>query len=195
MPDALRLVVGLRNPGQAYAETRHNAGAWFVERLALAHGIRLAPDRNFNGLVGMGQIGGKQIRLFLPGSYMNLSGQPVATLARYFKMEPREILVAHDELDLDPGIIRLKTGGGHGGHNGLRSIIQQLGQQSDFHRLRIGIGHPGDKSAVTDYVLGRPSVSDRQRIDAAIDEAIRLSDDLVNGEFNRVMNTLHAFKG
>lgn len=139
---AIKLIVGLGNPGAEYEQTRHNAGALFVERIAAAQGVNLVADRKYFGLTGRYSHQGQDVRLLIPTTYMNRSGQAVAALAGFFRIKPEEILVAHDELDLPPGVAKLKQGGGHGGHNGLRDIIAQLGNQNTFYRLRLGIGHP-----------------------------------------------------
>ena len=151
----IRLVVGLGNPGKDYSSTRHNAGFWWVENLASIRHAQLKPENKFYGLAGRTTQGGNELWLLEPQTYMNASGRAVAALARFYKITPEEILVVHDELDLPPGEVKLKKGGGHGGHNGLRDIISQLGT-TDFWRLRLGIGHPGDKAAVVDYVLNAP---------------------------------------
>ncbi|MDP2226754.1 MAG: aminoacyl-tRNA hydrolase [Moraxellaceae bacterium] len=190
----LRLIVGLGNPGPEYAATRHNAGQWFVERLAEKYGIRLSADPKYAGLCGRGSVQGQDLRLLVPTTFMNRSGQAVAAVATFFKVLPAEILVAHDELDLPPGTIRLKSGGGHGGHNGLRDIIPALGNQNGFHRLRIGIGHPGDASKVSGYVLGKAPVAEQEKLEAALDAALALSDDMVSGDMARAMNKLNGFK-
>ena len=191
---ALRLIVGLANPGPQYAETRHNAGAWYVERLADRLGVRLAMDSKVFGFIGRASLGGSDVRLLVPTTYMNRSGQAIAAVAGFYKIIPTEILVAHDELDLPPGQIRLKTGGGHGGHNGLRDTISALGNQNGFHRLRVGIGHPGDKSQVTGFVLGKAPRSEQDLIDRALDEALRHTDTLMAGDLARVMNPLNGFQ-
>lgn len=191
---ALRLIVGLANPGPQYAETRHNAGAWYVERLADRLGVRLAIDSKAFGFLGRVSVGGTDVRLLVPTTFMNRSGQAIAAVAGFYKITPAEILVAHDELDLPPGQIRLKTGGGHGGHNGLRDTISALGNQNGFHRLRVGIGHPGDKSQVTGFVLGKAPRSEQDLIDRALDEALRHTDTLMAGDLARVMNPLNGFQ-
>ena len=191
---ALRLIVGLANPGPQYAETRHNAGAWFVERLAERLGARLAPDAKAFGLSARASVNGQDVRLLVPTTYMNRSGQSIGAVAGFYKITPAEILVAHDELDLSPGQIRLKTGGGHGGHNGLRDTISALGNQNGFHRLRVGIGHPGSSALVTGFVLGKAPRSEQDLIDQAVDEALRHTDALLAGELARVMNQLNGFK-
>jgi PTH1 family peptidyl-tRNA hydrolase len=195
MADPIRLIVGLGNPGAEYEQTRHNAGAWLVERLARQEGISLSPDKKFFGLSGKGRIAGPECFLLLPTTFMNRSGQSVAALANFYKIKPNEILVAHDELDMPAGVAKFKTGGGHGGQNGLRDIIAQLGNQKDFHRLRVGIGHPGDKSLVTGHVLGRASKAEQQSIDHVIDEAICVLPDAISGDLAKAMNRLHSFKG
>lgn len=191
---ALRLIVGLANPGAQYAETRHNAGAWFVQRLAEQLGATLTADSKSFGLTARVSHQGEDVRLLIPTTFMNRSGQAVAAVAGFFKIAPAEILIAHDELDLGPGQIRLKTGGGHGGHNGLRDTIASLGNQNGFHRLRVGIGHPGDSALVSGFVLGKAPRSEQDLMDKAIDEALRHRDALMAGELARVMNTLNGFR-
>lgn len=191
---ALKLIVGLGNPGPEYAATRHNAGQWFVEALARKYAIRLNPEPKYSGLVGRGTVQGKDIRLLIPTTFMNLSGNAVGALALFFKIMPDEILVAHDELDLLPGTVRLKTGGGHGGHNGLRDIIRALANHNGFHRLRIGIGHPGAAKDVSNFVLGKAPSSEQALIERAVDEAVSLSDDMVAGKLAQAMNKLNGFK-
>ena len=195
MTDAIRLIAGLGNPGAEYEHTRHNAGFWVVEQLAKREGISLSPDKKFHGLTGKGRIGGQEVHLLLPMTFMNKSGLSVGALASFYRITPAEILVVHDELDLPPGTARFKTGGGHGGQNGLRDIISSLGNNKDFHRLRIGIGHPGDKSRVTGHVLGRASKAEQQSIDAVIDEALYVLPDAIRGDMAKAMNRLHSFKG
>ena len=145
----IKLIVGLGNPGPQYEQTRHNAGAWYVNALAHDYSIPLQLETKFFGHVGRGMIGNSDCRLLIPNTFMNLSGKAVGALATFYKILPDEILVAHDELDIDPGTVKLKQSGGHGGHNGLRDIISALANNRDFYRLRIGIGHPGNKSQVT----------------------------------------------
>ncbi len=191
---AIRLIVGLANPGPQYADTRHNAGAWFVERLCRQLGCQLTPDAKSFGHIARCNVGDSDVRLLIPNTYMNRSGQAVAAIAGFYKISPDEILVAHDELDLLPGQIRLKTGGGHGGHNGLRDTIACLGNQNTFHRLRIGIGHPGDKSQVSNFVLGKAPSAESALTDQAIDEALRHREALISGDLPRVMNQLNGFQ-
>ncbi len=195
MADPIRLIAGLGNPGAEYEQTRHNAGFWVVEQLARREGIHLSADKKFHGLTGKGRIGGHECHLLLPMTFMNKSGLAVAALANFYRIKPSEILVVHDELDLPPGTARFKTGGGHGGQNGLRDIISALGNNKDFHRLRIGIGHPGDKSRVTGHVLGRASKAEQQNIDNVIDEALYVLPDAIGGDMAKAMNRLHSFKG
>lgn len=190
----LHLIVGLGNPGPEYEQTRHNAGAWFVSQLAADHGIRLVSEPKFHGLTGRGNIAGQEVRLLIPTTFMNRSGMAVGAMATFFKIPPASILVAHDELDLLPGQIRLKTGGGHGGHNGLRDMITCLGNHNGFHRLRIGIGHPGEARQVSGFVLGKAPSSEQDKIDAAILEALRHVETLVKGDIAKAMNQLNGFK-
>jgi len=177
---APRLIVGLGNPGRDYEETRHNAGFWFCARLARAWGIPLAHESRFHGIVGRSA---GNIWMLLPQTFMNRSGQAVGALARFHRIEPGEILVVHDELDIPPGQLRLKFGGGMGGHNGLKDITSHLGTQ-DYWRLRIGIGHPGDRNEVVNYVLKQPRREEQGEIDAAIDRALDLMPLIEKGEWN-----------
>ncbi len=185
------LIAGLGNPGADYAATRHNAGFWFVDALAAAHGASLRAEAKFHGELGRAAVGGRDVWLLKPTTFMNHSGQAVAAVARYYKLAPEQILVAHDDLDLPVGTARLKRGGGHGGHNGLRDIINHLGSR-DFLRLRLGIHHPGDSKAVVDYVLGRPSAADREAIEDAIARALDVMPLVVSGDLERAMNRLHS---
>jgi PTH1 family peptidyl-tRNA hydrolase len=182
--------VGLGNPGDEYRGTRHNAGADFVRELARQFSVNLQPDNRFFGLTGRLQHSSMDIRLLIPTTYMNRSGQSVAALARFFKIEPAGILVAHDELDFEPGTARFKNGGGHGGHNGLRDISKAIGDA--YLRLRIGIGHPGSARDVSDYVLSRPSQRDRELIDRSIEDASRALPLLVAGDWARATHQLHS---
>jgi PTH1 family peptidyl-tRNA hydrolase len=191
---AIQLIVGLGNPGPEYDQTRHNAGALFVERLADLKGARLALDKKYFGLVGKFTHQGQDVRLLIPTTYMNRSGQAVAALARFFRIEPDAILVAHDELDMPPGVARLKKGGGHGGHNGLRDIIAQLGNNNGFHRLRLGIGHPGHASLVSGYVLSRAPRSEQELLDRSIDNALEVVPEILAGDWTKAMQTLHSKK-
>nr|WP_245399738.1 aminoacyl-tRNA hydrolase [Atopomonas sediminilitoris] len=188
------MIVGLGNPGVEYEQTRHNAGAWFVERVAAAEGISLTADRKYFGLTGRFNHQGQDVRLLIPTTFMNRSGQSVAALAGFFRIPVESILVAHDELDMPPGVAKLKQGGGHGGHNGLRDIIAQMGNQNSFQRLRIGIGHPGDSKLVSNYVLGRAPRNEQERIEASIDNSLAILPLLLNGDSKTAMSRLHSQK-
>ena len=185
---APRLIVGLGNPGAEYTDTRHNAGAWLCERLAGALGASLRREARFHGLAGRTR---GQTWLLLPQTYMNLSGQSVAALARFHRIPPAEILVLHDELDLPPGALRLKFGGGLGGHNGLKDIAAHFGTQ-DFWRLRIGIGHPGDRNEVAAYVLKKPSGEDRILIEVALDRALEHWDLIERGDLPAALQKINT---
>ena len=191
---AIQLIVGLGNPGPEYEQTRHNAGALFVEELARKLGVNLAADRKYFGLVGKFSHQGRDVRLLIPTTYMNRSGQSVAALANFFRIPPAAILVAHDELDMPPGTAKLKLGGGHGGHNGLRDIIAQLGNQNSFYRLRLGIGHPGDKNLVSGFVLGRAPRSEQEKLEASIDFALGVLPEMLAGDWTKAMQKLHSQK-
>lgn len=188
----ISLIVGLGNPGSEYAQTRHNAGFWFIEQLANKYGIALKNDPKFHGISGRGNIEGHDVRLLLPTTFMNRSGQSVVPFAKFYQIAPEAILIAHDELDMNPGVIRLKTGGGHGGHNGLRDIVPHIGP--NFHRLRIGIGHPGSKERVSGHVLGKAPSSEQSLMDAAIDHALSKVKLLVQGQVPQAMNQINAYK-
>ena len=189
---AIRLIVGLGNPGTQYEGTRHNAGAFFVRLLAKRHGLSLNPDRNALGDSARGVIAGHDLRLLVPETYMNESGRSVATMSRYYRIEPDEILIAHDELDIPAGESRFKHDGGHGGHNGLRDIIPALGGHRDFWRLRIGIGHPGSAKKVSAWVLSKASTADQVSIEASIEAAISALPLLLDGEDVKAMTALHS---
>ncbi|HWV10217.1 MULTISPECIES: aminoacyl-tRNA hydrolase [unclassified Pseudomonas] len=191
---AVQLIVGLGNPGPEYDQTRHNAGALFVERLADSQRVNLSVDRKYFGLVGKFNHQGREVRLLIPTTFMNRSGQSVAALANFFKLKPEEILVAHDELDMPPGVAKLKQGGGHGGHNGLRDIIAQLGNQNNFYRLRLGIGHPGHSSMVSNFVLGRAPRSEQELLDTSIDFALGVLPEMLAGDWSKAMHKLHSQK-
>ncbi|MDF1795627.1 MAG: aminoacyl-tRNA hydrolase [Coxiellaceae bacterium] len=192
MAGKLKLIVGLGNPGPEYAHTRHNVGAWLVDQLANDYNATLKKETKFHGFVAQTQIGNSACRLLIPTTYMNDSGLAVASIAQFYKIAPQEILVAHDELDFDAGDIRLKAGGGHGGHNGLRDIISRLGNQKDFYRVRIGIGHPGDRNRVTGYVLHKPTASEERKIISGIETVNAWMPDLMHGEFEKAMHALHS---
>ncbi|MCK0743849.1 aminoacyl-tRNA hydrolase [Chromohalobacter nigrandesensis] len=190
----VKAIIGLGNPGSEYDATRHNAGAWVVEALARDSLTPLRNERKFLGQYAKVHYAGHELHLLVPSTYMNLSGKAVAALCQFFKLSPDELLVAHDELDLEPGAARYKHGGGHGGHNGLRDIASALGNDKSFHRLRVGIGHPGSAKQVTHYVLGRPGKVERTAIDAVIDECLRTLPDAADGDWASAMNRLHSFK-
>nr|WP_208610432.1 aminoacyl-tRNA hydrolase [Gilliamella bombi] len=194
MMTTIKLIVGLANPGNEYAATRHNAGAWFVEQLAERYNQSLKNEQKFFGYTSRINISGHDVRLLVPTTFMNLSGKAVQAMVTFYQIKPEEILVAHDELDLNPGIAKLKFGGSHGGHNGLKDIASKLGNNLNFYRLRIGIGHPGDKNKVVGYVLNKPSKPEQELIDKAIDESLRCTDILLSDGIDVAMNKLHAFK-
>ncbi|GAA6185135.1 MULTISPECIES: aminoacyl-tRNA hydrolase [Alteromonadaceae] len=189
----IQLIVGLGNPGPEYQNTRHNAGTWFVEALAKQFGCTLKLENKFFGYTGRITYAGQDIRLLIPTTYMNKSGQAVSALSSFYRIPPENMLVAFDELDLPPGIVKFKVGGSSS-QNGIRDIVSKLGNFKDFLRLRIGIGHPGDKSRVTGHVLGKASKQDQEKIDAAIDEALRCTEILLKDDLKKAMNRLHSFK-
>ena len=192
MDNPLKLIVGLGNPGAQYAHTRHNAGEDFVEALARSFNTTLKPQSKYFGRVGEAVIGTQKVWLLIPETFMNRSGNSVGALAGFYKIAPENILVAYDELDLAPGVAKLKFGGGHGGHNGMRDCIRCLANSRDFYRLRIGIGHPGDASQVTNYVLGRPQTDDKIAIEQSTAAALAVMPTACKGEWNDAMKTLHT---
>lgn len=185
----LRLIVGLGNPGADYSETRHNAGFWFCERLARELGVTLSRESRFHGMAANARA--ENIWLLQPQTFMNRSGQSVAALLRFYRIEPAQMLVVHDELDLPPGQMRLKFGGGLGGHNGLKDITSHLGTQ-DYWRLRVGIGHPGDKNEVANYVLKPPRREEFEEIDAALDRALLAWPLLARADFNAATQKINS---
>ncbi len=187
---AIRLVLGLGNPGARYAETRHNAGFWLVSLLAERANVRFRPASRFQGEVADCEIGGHRCLLVKPATFMNRSGLTAAALAHYYRYCPEQILIVHDEIDLPPGVARLKAGGG-GSHRGLRDIIQALGSR-DFLRLRVGVGHPGRSEEVTPYVLARAPRAEQALIEQALDRVLDVFPSIVTGELQRAMNVLHA---
>jgi PTH1 family peptidyl-tRNA hydrolase len=189
----IKLFVGLGNPGPEYEATRHNAGAWWIDALAGALKVQLVMDRNYHGFVARTTVGGQTVWLLQPQTFMNLSGKSVAALARFFKILPNEILVAHDEMDIAPGEAKLKLCGSHAGHNGLRDIHAQLGS-SDYWRLRLGVGHPGDKSEVVSWVLKKPSADHRIAIEQTIDRALKALPHLLNGDMDKATMLIHTSK-
>lgn len=186
----LRLIVGLGNPGPDYIQTRHNAGFWFVDALANRYQGQFSAESKFSSEICKVRIGRQDVWLQKPQQFMNRSGLPVRKLMDFYKIDMSQILIAHDEIDLEPGVCRLKSGGGHGGHNGLRDLFSHVGK--DFWRLRIGVGHPGSREQVVNFVLGRPSRDESIVIEHSLDQAERVAEDIVSGEFPRAMNTLHS---
>lgn len=187
----IRLFVGLGNPGPEYEDTRHNAGFWYIDDLARRLKVSLQPDRAYHGLVACANTPNGRVWLLQPQTYMNLSGKSVAALARFFKISPEEVLVAHDELDLPPGQVKLKKGGGHGGHNGLKDIHSQMGSP-DYWRLRLGIGHPGVKHEVAAYVLRKPPQAEREAIFKCIAQALDATELLLAGDTAKATAQIHA---
>jgi PTH1 family peptidyl-tRNA hydrolase len=193
MTQGITLIAGLGNPGPEYAETRHNAGFRFLDAVLSGSGVAMRRESRFNGDVARIDIGGREVWLLAPQTFMNHSGESVAKFANYYKIPVSEILVVHDELDLAPGTVRLKIGGGNGGHNGLTDVTEKLGP--DYARLRIGIGHPGSAAQVVSFVLKRAPASEQKLIDEAIARAREQLPDIVQGQFPKVMNALHSHKG
>ena len=189
MQAKLRLIVGLGNPGAEYTETRHNAGFWFCECLARDLGVSLNKESRFHGWTAIARNAG--VWLLMPSTFMNNSGQAVRALAQFYRIEPAEMLVVHDELDLPPGQMRLKFGGGLGGHNGLKDITSHLGTQ-DYWRLRIGIGHPGDRNEVVNYVLKPARKEEQADIDAALDRALLAWTDMARGDMEAATRKINA---
>ncbi len=188
--EPILLVVGLGNPGPKYDQTRHNAGFWFVDALARRYQGQFRPEPKFSSDICRIQIDGQNVWLQKPMSFMNRSGLPVRQMAGFYKIPVEQTLVVHDEIDLPPGKVKLKQGGGHGGHNGLRDIIAHFGK--DFWRLRLGVGHPGHRDQVIDYVLGRPGREEEALILENIQTAIEVTPLIVRGELERAMNDLHS---
>ncbi|QLB39463.1 MULTISPECIES: aminoacyl-tRNA hydrolase [Mannheimia] len=190
----IKLIVGLANPGTKYEDTRHNAGEWLINELARMYNVSLKEEAKYFGKVAKINTAQGEVRLLIPSTFMNLSGKAVGALANFYRIKPEEILVAHDELDLPPGSVKLKKDGGHGGHNGLKDIIAALGNNKAFYRVRIGIGHPGHKELVAAYVLGKPAPQEKALINAAVDEAARCTEILLQDGIVKAMNRLNAFK-
>lgn len=186
-----KLLVGLGNPGPKYTETRHNAGFWFVDRLAATHGAVFRREAKFHGDAAVLRLSGLDCRMLKPATYMNDSGRAVQAALRYYALAPADLMIAYDEIDLPPGVARLKSGGGHGGHNGLRDIIECIGG-GGFLRLRLGVGHPGSADQVVDYVLDRPRREERRLIDAAIARALDVMPMVLRGEVQKAMTVLHT---
>lgn len=189
----IKLFVGLGNPGPEYEATRHNAGFWWIDEVARALKVNLVMDKSYHGLLARTTVNGQTVWLLEPQTFMNLSGKSVAALARFFKIQPQEILVAHDELDVIPGEAKLKFGGSHAGHNGLRDIHAQLGT-GDYWRLRLGVGHPGIKSEVVHWVLKKPSLDHRIAIGQSIDRAIKALPDFLAGNMDKATMLVHTSK-
>ncbi|WP_455206071.1 aminoacyl-tRNA hydrolase [Kaarinaea lacus] len=187
----IELIVGLGNPGAKYEATRHNVGFWFVEQLARSKGASFRPENKFHGDTCQVNIDGQTVRLIKPTTYMNHSGQAVRAIAQFYRINVDSILVVHDELDIAPGELRVKQGGGHGGHNGLRDIIAHMGSK-EFVRLRIGIGHPGQAREVTNYVLGQAGSNEQNLIEQSIDDALHYLPLVIAGEMQKAMNHLHS---
>lgn len=191
---AIQLIVGLGNPGPEYSQTRHNAGVWFVEQLARSFNVSLKSEPKFFGHTGKFVAAGQEYKLLIPSTFMNLSGKAVLAMTQFYKLPPENVLVAHDEMALEPGIAKFKLGGGHAGHNGLRDIISRFGNNQNFYRLRLGIGHPGHKDKVTGYVLGKAPASEQKLIEHTIDEAVSCFDILAKDGLIKAQNRLHSFK-
>ena len=189
--DAIRLIVGLGNPGREYETTRHNVGFRWVDELARLQNLGFKNETKFHGLDARGQLHGQEMLLLKPQTFMNASGRAVGALAQFYKIAPAEILVVHDDLDLPPGVARLKLGGGHGGHNGLKDIIAHLGTR-DFWRLRLGIGHPGERAEVVNFVLNDPRKEERALIEQAVQRALEVSDLIIAGKQEAAMLKLHS---
>lgn len=190
---SIRLIVGLGNPGQKYESTRHNAGFWWLDEFARQHGASFRPEGKFHGLMARERLHGQEVFLLKPSTFMNESGRAVAALAQFYRIAPGEILVVHDELDLPPGSAKLKLGGGHGGHNGLKDIIAHLGTK-DFWRLRLGIGHPGERAEVVNYVLKEPRREERELIDEAMQKAQSIAHLVIEGKMEAAMLKLHSYQ-
>ncbi|MGI8738971.1 MAG: aminoacyl-tRNA hydrolase [Gammaproteobacteria bacterium] len=188
--DPVRLIVGLGNPGTRYEQTRHNAGFWFVDALVRAYGGRFAAARKSDGEAAAISLDGREVRVFKPGAFMNRSGGPVRAILNFYKLPLSSMLIAHDEIDLPPGVARLKRGGGHGGHNGLRDVFAHL--STDCWRLRLGVGHPGHSDLVVDYVLSKPGNSEQEAIMHAADRALTTMPMLAAGQFEQAMHQLHT---
>ncbi|GAB4125489.1 MAG: aminoacyl-tRNA hydrolase [Sideroxydans sp.] len=191
MSEFIKLIVGLGNPGKEYEATRHNAGFWWVDELARMQNANFRAEGKFHGLVAKTNLHGHEVHLLKPQTFMNASGRAVAALAQFYRIVPAQILVVHDELDLPPGSAKLKLGGGHGGHNGLKDIIAHLGTK-DFWRLRIGIGHPGDRAEVVNYVLNHARKQEQDAINAALQRAQEVAPLIIEGKLEAAMLKLHS---
>jgi peptidyl-tRNA hydrolase, PTH1 family len=187
----IKLIVGLGNPGSEYAKTRHNAGFWWIDELCANERVSLKAEKKFHGDAARLSAAGHELWLLQPMTFMNVSGRAVQALATFYKIAPQEVLVIHDELDLPPGTVKMKHGGGHGGHNGLKDIVAHLGTP-DFWRLRIGIGHPGNRDAVLGYVLQAPRAEDRQAIEESITRSLQIFPQILRGDLQAAMLKLHT---
>jgi PTH1 family peptidyl-tRNA hydrolase len=193
VPTALKLIVGLGNPGSQYAQTRHNVGADWIRELAQQFQIPLALDSKFKAEIGRGTLYGHDLRLMIPVTYMNNSGEAVGTVARFYKLTPQEILIAHDEVAFDPGVVRLKNGGGENGHNGLKSVRSRLANSSDYNRLRIGVGHPGNKALVNHYLTQQtPTKAERELVKSSGHLSSLVLEAVVAGKWQSAMTALHS---
>lgn len=190
---AIKLIVGLGNPGKNYQLHRHNVGFWFCDSLVHLYAGRFKKQAKFFGEVANVNLAGSNLYLLKPSTYMNRCGQSVHSIAKFYQINPDEILVAHDELDLNSGTARVKFGGGHGGHNGLRDTIKAL-DSKDFYRLRLGIGHPGDKAKVADFVLHEPNKSELELMQIALSDTLGVVEQVVKGEVEQAMKTLHTLR-
>lgn len=190
----IKLIVGLANPGAKYESTRHNAGEWLINELARMHRVQLSENSKYFGKTAKISTPEGDVWLLVPTTFMNLSGKAVGALANFFRIKPEEIIVAHDELDLPCGVAKIKQGGGHGGHNGLKDIISALGNSNNFYRIRIGIDHPGSKELVAGYVLGKAPAAEQEKMNAAVDEAARCVDIWLKEGVTKATNRLNAFK-
>lgn len=191
MATPISLIVGLRNDGARYTDTRHNAGYWFLQHACARLGVTLNSEKKFGAEFARIDYHGRPLHFLAPQTYMNLSGKPVAAAVNFYKIPLPQVLIAHDDLDLSPGTVRLKRGGGLGGHNGLRDVVDCIGGNG-FARVRIGIGHPGSPEQVVSYVLQKPSNTDREQIETAIEQAVQQLDNILKGDFELAMNVLHS---
>jgi peptidyl-tRNA hydrolase, PTH1 family len=191
MSEPIKLIVGLGNPGREYEATRHNAGFWWVDELARKHNVNFRTESKFQGLAVRATLHGHEVHLLKPQTFMNVSGRSVIALALFYKILPNQILVVHDELDLPPGSAKLKLGGGHGGHNGLKDIIAHLGTK-DFWRLRLGVGHPGERAEVVNYVLNAPRKEEQALIEDAMQRAQEVAPLIIEGKLEAAMLKLHS---
>lgn len=189
----IKLIVGLANPGEEYTQTRHNAGSWFINFLSRRHQKHLKAENKFFGNTTLLKLVGNNVHLLVPTTFMNYSGKSVLAMANFYRIKLNEIMVAHDELELSPGIAKMKLGGGNSGHNGLKDIQGKFGGNPNFYRLRIGIGHPGDKSKVAGFVLSQPSTQDQERINKAINESLDCSEILIKYGLEKAVQRLHSF--